>query len=156
MSPAVSVSNTGVNPRAVSHSLISMRCGVAAVRRPFARIPTREMGWSGIMGGAYRTLRAFATMVDVFGFQVEEELAVATRAGDGRRCHRHALESGGFGCDRHFLNHGVVNGWIGDDAAFADLVSSGLELRLDQCDDVRIVREQRSDRREDVMKRNER
>ena len=68
--------------------------------------------------------------------QVHEELLVAGRSGDGRGRLSHADEADGGCVDDDASDDGLVHLWIGHQAAFSDLVPSGLELRLHERDDV--------------------
>ena len=70
--------------------------------------------------------------------EVEEEFAIAGCAGDGRRRHRHAAEAHRLGVGRDAGDDRLVHGRIGDEAALADFVAAGLELRLDERDDIRV------------------
>ena len=72
--------------------------------------------------------------------KMEKELPVAGRAGDRRRRHRRRASKPS--ADRvagDLGDHRFVHGRIGHESAFADFVAPGLELRLDERDDVGAV-----------------
>src|SRR5712671_6579707 len=69
--------------------------------------------------------------------QMQKEFLVAGRAGDRRWRHANPIEPRGDSRRGDPSQNGVVHGGVGDEPAFADLVSTGLELRFDERDDIR-------------------
>src|SRR6185503_20457043 len=80
-------------------------------------------------------------------FQVQKEFLVAGRAGDRRRRHANPVQASSPRFLRHLLNHGIVNGRIGHQSAFADLVAPGFELRFDERDHIGVRQQEGRQRR---------
>ena len=87
--------------------------------------------------------------------QVQEELLVACGAGDRRRHHRDSRQAAGGRRLGDARDHRLVDRRIGDDAVRADLVASGLELRLSRARRRPAPLRGRGQRRQDVPQRDE-
>ena len=113
---------------AVSHSPSSSRCGVAARKCDFARIPTRETGGSGSVDMCACILAHSPSRSAVAPAwrrcMRNSRLPVAPVIGDGVM--PHARQSGCCGVRGDSREHRVVHRRIADDASFADLVAARL------------------------------
>ena len=88
--------------------------------------------------------------VTVVRREQQQELPVAFGAGDRRRLDREARQSYLMGAAATVVDRRARAPPVAHDAALADLVAAGFELRLDERDDASVRREQRRHDRQDV------